>query len=63
MNVATLGNVVSQMHMHVIVRHKHDAAWPAPVWGKVPAVEYAPGQVDAIRQRLRALLNDDYQEA
>ena len=29
MNVATLGNVVSQMHMHVIVRHKHDAAWPA----------------------------------
>ncbi|MNU07313.1 hypothetical protein D3C72_2528420 [compost metagenome] len=51
------------MHMHVIVRHKHDAAWPAPVWGKVPAVEYAPGQVDAIRQRLRALLNDDYQEA
>ena len=62
MNVATLGNVVSQMHMHVIVRHTHDAAWPAPVWGKVPAVEYAPGQVDAIGQRLRALLNDDYQQ-
>ncbi|WDY56855.1 HIT family protein [Pseudomonas sp. PSKL.D1] len=63
MNVATLGNVVSQMHMHVIVRHKTDAAWPAPVWGKVPAVEYAPGQVDAIRQRLRAVLSDDFQEA
>jgi hypothetical protein len=28
----------------------------------VPAVEYAPGQVDAIGQRLRALLNDDYQQ-
>ena len=63
MNVATLGNVVSQMHMHVIVRRNGDAAWPAPVWGKVPAVEYGPGEVDAIRQRLRALLNDDYQEA
>lgn len=33
MNVATLGNVVSQLHMHVIVRRRDDAAWPAPVWG------------------------------
>nr|WP_314616345.1 HIT domain-containing protein [uncultured Pseudomonas sp.] len=63
MNVATLGNVVSQMHMHVIVRHQHDAAWPAPVWGKVPALAYAPEQVEAIRARLRALLENDYQEA
>ncbi|MDD1961984.1 HIT domain-containing protein [Pseudomonas sp. 39004] len=63
MNIATLGNVVSQLHMHVIVRRHGDAAWPAPVWGKVPAVEYAPGQVDAIRQRLRTLLDNDYQEA
>ncbi|AXM98326.1 HIT family protein [Pseudomonas plecoglossicida] len=63
MNVATLGNVVSQMHMHVIVRHQQDAAWPAPVWGKLPAIEYAPGQVDAIRQRLRGLLEHDYEEA
>ncbi|MFJ4064765.1 HIT family protein [Pseudomonas sp. NPDC089996] len=63
MNVATLGNVVSQMHMHVIVRHQGDAAWPAPVWGRVPAVGYAAEQVEAIRQRLRVLLTHDYQEA
>jgi len=63
MNVATLGNVVSQLHMHVIVRPHGDVAWPAPVWGRVPAGEYAPGQVDAIRQRLRTLLDNDYQEA
>jgi len=63
MNVATLGNVVSQLHMHVIVRRHGDVAWPAPVWGRVPAGEYAPGQVDAIRQRLRTLLDNDYQEA
>ncbi|MGF6392508.1 HIT domain-containing protein [Pseudomonas plecoglossicida] len=63
MNVATLGNVVSQMHMHVIVRHQQDAAWPAPVWGKLPAIEYAPGQVDAIRLRLRGLLEHGYEEA
>jgi diadenosine tetraphosphate (Ap4A) HIT family hydrolase len=56
MNVATLGNVVSQLHMHVVVRRKDDAAWPAPVWGKVPALAYAAGQVEAIRQRLRTVL-------
>ncbi len=33
-NVAALGNVVSQLHMHVIVRKRDDAAWPAPVWGQ-----------------------------
>lgn len=63
MNVATLGNVVSQLHMHVVVRHRSDATWPAPVWGKVPALDYAPGQVDALRQRLRGLALDGFEEA
>ena len=51
MNVATLGNVVSQMHMHVVVRRKDDAAWPAPIWGRVPAIAYTDGQLEAVRQR------------
>ncbi len=63
MNVATLGNVVSQLHMHVIVRRHGDAAWPAPVWGKVPAVAYAPEQVEGIRERVRMLLGDSFKEA
>ncbi|MDZ4020549.1 HIT domain-containing protein [Pseudomonas sichuanensis] len=63
MNVATLGNVVSQLHMHVIVRRHGDAAWPAPVWGKVPAIDYAPEQVEGIRQRVRALLGESFEEA
>jgi diadenosine tetraphosphate (Ap4A) HIT family hydrolase len=33
LNVAALGNVVSQLHVHVVARHKGDAAWPRPVWG------------------------------
>ncbi|MBU5235952.1 HIT domain-containing protein, partial [Vibrio cholerae] len=37
MNIGALGNVVSQLHVHVIVRKRDDAAWPAPVWGKHPA--------------------------
>ncbi|QVM90187.1 HIT domain-containing protein [Pseudomonas entomophila] len=63
MNIATLGNVVSQLHMHVIVRRHGDAAWPAPVWGKVPAVDYTPEQVEGIRQRVSVLLGDSFKEA
>ncbi|AYF90503.1 HIT domain-containing protein [Pseudomonas sp. JS3066] len=60
MNVATLGNVVSQLHMHVIVRRREDAAWPAPVWGRHPAVAYSSEQVAAIRSKLRLVLADDF---
>lgn len=34
MNIATLGNQVPQLHIHIIARHTTDAAWPNPVWGK-----------------------------
>ena len=60
MNVATLGNVVSQLHMHVIVRRKADAAWPSPVWGQRPAVAYTATEVDEIRQKLRLVLADNF---
>jgi diadenosine tetraphosphate (Ap4A) HIT family hydrolase len=40
MNVGALGNMVPQLHVHVIARFEGDAAWPAPVWGKVPARPY-----------------------
>ncbi|MCO7571368.1 HIT domain-containing protein [Pseudomonas chlororaphis] len=61
LNVATLGNVVSQLHMHVIVRKRDDAAWPAPVWGKHPTKPYTAQEVVAIRNRLRVVLTDDFQ--
>lgn len=60
MNIGALGNVVSQLHVHVIVRKRDDAAWPAPVWGKHPAQPYTPEQVAAIRARLRTLLPADF---
>ena len=34
MNIAALGNMVRQLHVHVIARHEGDAAWPGPVWGR-----------------------------
>ena len=60
MNVATLGNVVSQLHMHVIVRRREDAAWPAPVWGRHPARPYTDEEVAAMRERLRLVLTEDF---
>jgi diadenosine tetraphosphate (Ap4A) HIT family hydrolase len=60
MNIGALGNVVSQLHVHVIVRKRDDAAWPAPVWGKHPAQPYTDEQVAGIRARLRELLPADF---
>ncbi len=36
LNIAVLGNIVPQLHVHVIARRKGDASWPAPVWGRPP---------------------------
>jgi len=40
LNIANLGNVVSQLHIHVIARKKNDATFPRPVWGNAQALEY-----------------------
>lgn len=42
LNVATLGNTVSQLHLHHVVRWQHDRAWPESVWGRYPPVPYDP---------------------
>jgi diadenosine tetraphosphate (Ap4A) HIT family hydrolase len=56
LNIAALGNVVPQLHVHVIARRKTDAAWPRPVWGAVPPVSHDPGELDnftaAIRRKI-----------
>lgn len=54
LNVAALGNMVRQLHVHVIARFAADAAWPGPVWGKVPARAYAAPDLAAFRARLVA---------
>ena len=60
MNIAALGNMVSQLHMHVIVRRRDDAAWPAPVWGRLAAQAYDADQVLAIKDRLRLVLGENF---
>jgi len=49
LNVAALGNIVSQLHLHHVGRNHTDPAWPGPVWGFQPAIPYEPPQVDALR--------------
>ncbi len=53
MNVAALGNMVPQLHVHVIARFEGDAAWPKPVWGTGEAVPYAPSEAEALMEKLR----------
>lgn len=56
LNVAALGNQVSQLHIHVIARFSTDSAWPDPVWGKGAPVPFEPAARDAFVKSLRASL-------
>lgn len=58
LNIAALGNVVPQLHLHHVARFRRDPAWPAPVWGKFPAVAYRPEQIIDLRGRLLPRLRD-----
>lgn len=53
LNVAALGNVVPQLHLHHVVRYENDPAWPSPVWGKVAAKPYDDASRRTFVQRLR----------
>jgi len=57
LNVAAIGNVVPQLHIHIVARTRHDALWPKPVWGAVPPRAYDPAAlqrfVTAMRERVR----------
>ena len=57
-NIAALGNVVPQLHIHHIVRYHTDAAWPDPVWGKMPEVAYDRQQAEQLCTRVSGLLTN-----
>lgn len=52
LNVAALGNVTPQLHIHHIVRFQSDPAWPAPIWGVLPLVPYSEQALEDIRNLL-----------
>lgn len=47
-NIAALGNVVPQLHIHHIVRYTTDVCWPSPVWGAVPAAPYTEDGIENV---------------
>lgn len=56
MNVAALGNMVPQLHVHHIVRFKGDPAWPGPVWGTQAPVPYEESELARMKQALEPVL-------
>lgn len=58
MNIAAIGNMVPQLHIHHIARYKTDIAWPAPVWGKFDAVPYTDSQIGQISSQVKNALKD-----
>ena len=54
LNVAAIGNVTAQLHVHVVGRRRDDGLWPDPVWGRGPAAFYEPVAIQAALEAIRA---------
>jgi diadenosine tetraphosphate (Ap4A) HIT family hydrolase len=55
-NIAAIGNLVPQLHIHHIVRYQTDIAWPAPVWGKFTAVPYTEQHLAKTTEQIQGWL-------
>lgn len=60
LNFATIGNIVTQLHLHLIVRSKDDYCWPDVVWGNAYKEPYNIPQVDAIKNCLKNHLAEQF---
>ncbi len=59
MNIAALGNVVAQLHVHHVVRFESDRAWPAPIWGVAPAEPYTEQEIHDIYHKLEVMMTGE----
>lgn len=57
LNVATIGNLVPQLHVHLIARFKTDEAWPKPTFGFAPPLPYTPSERETLISRIQAMLH------
>lgn len=60
LNVAALGNMVPQLHLHHIVRYRNDRAWPSPVWGKFPPLGYEAAEMERLISSLELSTIDGF---
>ena len=58
MNIASLGNLVSQLHTHIIVRYKKDDAWPNPVWSYPDVIPYKTNKYQMEIDKIKKLVDD-----
>ncbi|HEY5777057.1 MAG TPA: HIT domain-containing protein [Xanthomonadales bacterium] len=61
LNVAAIGNLVPQLHLHHVVRFQADRAWPKPVWGQFPALAYTDMALAELRARLNFTALADFE--
>lgn len=54
-NIGALGNIVRQLHIHILGRHEGDPAWPGPVWGHSPSKPYGPDEAAPLIDRVAGL--------
>lgn len=60
-NIATLGNMVPQLHIHHVVRYTTDVAWPHPIWGAMSAKDYPQTELEhRIESVANVLVGDDF---
>ncbi len=57
-NIGALGNIVSQLHVHIIGRFRKDASWPGAVWGRNLREPYPPEELENTKARLKAAFED-----
>lgn len=62
-NIASIGNIVSQLHIHIIGRHHNDACWPNVVWGTSQFKTYKTDELAAIKSQLATTLGEIFQAA
>ena len=55
-NVGALGNIVRQLHVHIIARHEGDSCWPGPIWGQGTAIPYAEDEKREFMKKLAGAL-------
>jgi diadenosine tetraphosphate (Ap4A) HIT family hydrolase len=63
LNVAAIGNLVPQLHIHHVVRYRDDPAWPATVWGRFEPLPYDEAAMAGIRAKLRGAGLPDFSPA
>jgi diadenosine tetraphosphate (Ap4A) HIT family hydrolase len=57
MNIAAIGNLVPQLHIHHVVRYQNDKSWPSPIWGKFEAIPYSEQETKDALTRIKMQLS------